>query len=428
MTVCDNQPPSTKVNVTVPDFLPFRGLRYHDLVDCSAVSAPPYDVIDDDERVVLERADRHNAVRLILPREEDGRDRYAVAASLLADWRSAGVLTLDDEASFYAYRMTFVGPDGMLTSTAGVIGALVLPTADDNDEILPHERTLPKARSDRLALLRATRANLDPIWGLSLASGLTAMITGAEPVAHSIDADGTRHELGRITDPEHIAEVRTRIAAAPVVLADGHHRYATARHYRAEQASEGVPDRGTDSVMALIVELADDQLCVQPIHRLLTGGAARVPAELRVWLGGAFVVEAAGPATSGRVQALIEQMDAQGALGLVDRDGLALLQPRSETLAARLAGVPEPLQNVDAARFEVLVDPEERGVELSFRDDAHTVAALVEKGAADAAVLLRPPTIEAIRAVAFAGLRMPPKTTYFAPKPRTGMVVRGLDD
>jgi uncharacterized protein (DUF1015 family) len=90
--------------------------------------------------------------------------------------------------------------------------------------------------------------------------------------------------------------------------------------------------------------------------------------------------------------------------------------------------VPEPLQNVDAARFEVLVDPQERGVELSFRDEAHTVAALVEKGAADAAILLRPPTVEAIRAVAFAGLRMPPKTTYFAPKPRTGMVVRGLDD
>jgi hypothetical protein len=180
--------------------------------------------------------------------------------------------------------------------------------------------------------------------------------------------------------------------------------------------------------MALIVELADDQLWVRPIHRLLTGGPARDPAELRAWLGQAFAVEAAGPATPAGVRGLLERMDAETALGLVDRGGLAILRPRSEVLEAQLAGVPEPLRGVDAARFEVLVDPEDRGIDISYRDDALTVAALVEKGVADAAVLLRPVTVEQIRAVAFAGLRMPPKTTYFAPKPRTGMVVRGLDD
>ena len=419
------------MNVPVPDFLPFRGLRYHDLVDCSTVTAPPYDVIDEDQRVALERTDRHNSVRLILPRDEESRDRYAVAASMLAEWRSAGVLALDDEASFYTYRMTFADPDGTLRSTAGVIGALVLPAADDNGEILPHERTLPKARSDRLALLTTTRANLDPIWGLSLAPDLTMLLAGTEAIAASVDTDGTRHELGRITDPDLIAEIRACTAAAPVVLADGHHRYETARNFRAEHT--GGPDPaddagpGVNAVMALIVELADDQLCVQPIHRLLSGGASREPGELRAWLSEAFVVEATGPATPEGVQALVEHMTAEAALGLVDRDGLALLRPRPECLES-LAKLPEPLREVDSARFEVLVHPETLDITLAYRDDALTVASLVEKGTVDAAVLLRPMTVEQIRKVAFAGLRTPPKMTYFAPKPRTGMVIRSLDD
>ena len=149
----------------MPEFLPFRGLRYHPGpdaargapgVDLSAVAAPPYDVVDDAELVALEAADPHNSVQLILPRPEAGLDRYEAAARRLASWRAEGVLVADERPAFYGYRMTFRAEDGSARRTTGVLGALALPpvgTEPSDAGILPHERTLPKARSDRLALL-----------------------------------------------------------------------------------------------------------------------------------------------------------------------------------------------------------------------------------------------------------------------------------
>jgi uncharacterized protein (DUF1015 family) len=393
-------------------------------VDLSRIAAPPYDVIDDELQSTLEATDPHNSVQLILPRDTDGHDRYQAAADRLGAWRSSGVLALDDAESFYGYRMTFRSEAGTTRATTGVLGALTLPPpgGDPADAaILPHERTLPKARSDRLALLRATRANLDPIWGLSLAPGLTALLPlGAAPDAVATDADGVVHELWRLTDGDVLGAVATAVASAPVVLADGHHRFETASNYRAEQPAR---DSGATAIMALVVELTADQLTVAAIHRLVHGA----PADLRERLAGAFEVHETGPNAPDGVAALEARMHAEGSLGLVDGRGTALLSPRPDLLAG-LAGLPAPLSDVDASRFDAGVRPALDGAELSYRNDAATCAALVEKGAADAAVLLRPVTVAQIGTAAFGHVRMPEKTTFFEPKPRTGMVFRSLDD
>ena len=159
----------------MPRFLPFPGIRYGSR-DISAVSAPPYDVIEPEARAALAARDPHNAVRLILP------DAYDAAAAALATWRDEGVLNADTAPTFSIYRMDFTGDDGIPQRTTGVLGALALD--DDGSGVMPHERTLPKAKTDRLELLRATRANLDPIWGLSLAGGLSSHLSpgDAEPV------------------------------------------------------------------------------------------------------------------------------------------------------------------------------------------------------------------------------------------------------
>ena len=167
-------------DASVPDLAPFRGLRYTTGSDLTAVTAPPYDVIDADERAALLASDPNNSVRLILPDDSSG-DPYEGAATTLAKWRADGVLEVDPVPMLYAYRMEAPRPAGGTHRTVGVIGALALPgqvvpgeaLADD---VLPHERTLPKAKSDRLALLRATRANFDPIWGLTLSTGLTELV------------------------------------------------------------------------------------------------------------------------------------------------------------------------------------------------------------------------------------------------------------
>jgi uncharacterized protein (DUF1015 family) len=397
----------------VPDFVPFPAIRYatngHGS-DLSAVCAPPYDVIQPDERAALLAADPHNAVRLILP------DGYAQAAAFLAAWRAEGTLQTDREPTFSVYRMHFEDADGSPRATTGVIGALGL----DRDRVRLHERTLPKAKSDRLELLRATRANLDPIWALSLAAGLSAGLPAAgAPLETAVDGDGVRHELWTVRDPDRLDAIRATVSSAPLVLADGHHRFETACTYRDER---GHGDEGAAAIMTLVVELAPDQLCVRAIHRLLAGvGADEVRAAASAW----FAVRDAGPNTAGGVDRLEAAMRAEGAVGLVSADGLALLVPGPE-LDARLADLPEPLRGVDSARVDPVLAGLSRAT-VDYRDDAHTVAAAVTAGEASAALLLRPVGIDRIRAAAAAGVRMPEKTTYFAPKPRTGMVFRSLD-
>lgn len=415
----------------MPRFLPFPGIRYCS-PDITAVSAPPYDVIESEARAALEARDPHNAVRLILP------DTYDAAASALARWRAEGVLTTDDAPTLSLYRMDFTGDDGRARHTTGVLGALALDDAGGG--VMPHERTLPKAKSDRLELLRATRANLDPIWGLSLASGLTSLLhPGADPdprgdaeatamptampTATAVDEDGFRHSLWRVDDPTRIDAISAAVGSALVVLADGHHRFETAGNYRRERRGAGIDDPGADAIMTLIVELAPDQLCVRAIHRLLSGVAG---IDLRKALQGPFSMQAAGPNEPDAVAALESAMRDASGLGLVDRDGLALLTPTDE-LDARLSGLAPELRDVDSARFDVGVLPAVAGATLRYRNDALAVAAQVARGDADAAVLLRPVSVDTIRAAAEADLRMPEKTTFFAPKPRTGMVFRSLD-
>jgi uncharacterized protein (DUF1015 family) len=417
--------PSTKANTRVPEFLPFRGLRYGpDGVradgDVSAVTSPPYDVIDDDEREALEQRAPENAVRLILPQDpapgDPAADRYEAAALTLAAWQQRGVLRTDDAPAFYAYRMHFDGPAGPQITT-GVIGTVGLPARSGDGDVLPHERTLPKARSDRLALQQATRANLEPIWGLSLAEGLTAAIGEGAATEVAVDLDGIRHELWPITDPDRIGMIEGLVGGTPIVLADGHHRFETACTYR-----DQVGDDEARSIMMLVVECADDQLCVQPIHRLVhdfDGPASAV----REAVADVFDVEDAGPNTPEGVAALVTSMAEHEAIGFVDEVGLALLRPRPE-LTPRLAELPEPLAEVDSARFDVGIRPRLGDATLTYRDDAATIAALVGKGAADAGVLLRPVSVDVIRRAAFDRVRMPEKTTFFHPKPRTGMVLR----
>ncbi len=407
----------------MPDLAPYRGLRYADTRTLSAVTAPPYDVIEDDERTALEASDPHNAVRLILPRASDEGDAYETAAAALAAWRSSGVLVLDERPTFTVYRMTAARPGGGEHHTLGVIGALGLPAEHGGGDILPHERTLPKARSDRLALLRATRANLDPIWALTLAPGLTDLLADVPCPNVAIDGAGTRHEFGVIDDPARLEAIRALLATAPAVLADGHHRFETACNYR-DEAPHAV---GAGAIMTLMVELADDQLDVHPIHRLVRGGPAAA-GELRAALTPTCTVEAMGPNTAAGVVTLVEAMHASGALGLADRDGLAMLLAEPSALERGLRSEPEALHGVDAARFDAVVRPALGDATLAYRDDAETVAGVVRAGEADAAVLLRGVSVDQIRVAAAEGIRMPEKTTFFSPKPRTGMVFRSLDD
>jgi uncharacterized protein (DUF1015 family) len=399
----------------VPRFEPFQGLRYRpEVAPLAQVIAPPYDVISATERSHLASRHRANAVLVELPEADlsGGRDRYTVAADLFARWQAKGILLADPGPSLYPYRMT----DRSGRATTGVIGALGLADPGEQSDILPHEQTLPKPKSDRLDLLRATRANLSPIWGLSMAVGVTATFdpTDDEPAADVYDDDGVRHQLWVLNDADTVAAVRAAIATAPVVLADGHHRYETARAYQAErrQANGGAPG-SYDLVMALVVELSEDQLTVGAIHRTIS----RLPEDIDLVgaLAPWFDVVRAGAADERTLGALA----GSSSLTLVAGGQAYLLLAHPEVQEQEGNDLDSNL----IATVLAALPPHE----VMHRHSVAEAMEALRDGEGQAAFLLRPVTVKQIDEWANERRRMPPKTTFFSPKPRTGMVFRSLD-
>lgn len=397
----------------MPAFHPFHGVRYDpDRFGPEAVTAPPYDVLDEDDRAALVAIDPHNAVRIDLPCEEEGVDPYVVAAALWEQWLDDGVLVTDDEPGFYVYRMGFFDEAGRPHQTTGVIGALTLSPPGEGG-ILPHEHTTPKAKSDRLDLLRATRANLSPIWGLSPAQGLTALCEQTEPPDWAwTDDDGVHHRLWQVRRAGLLDAISEAVGSQPVVIADGHHRYETSLAYRDERRVESGTGGAYDATLAYVVELAAEQLTVLPIHRLLTGlpDGVDLSTALEPW----FEVST----TDASPDDLPARMVDEGALALLTPGGRWLLRPRPEAMAGA--------RDLDSSRLDVALS----GLpahDLSYQHGVGQVVRAVDERRAQAGVLLRPATVDQITAIAHGGERMPPKTTFFHPKPKTGMVFRSLD-
>jgi len=400
----------------VPRFEPFRGIRYDlDRLDPARVTAPPYDVISPSDREALLAEAPENVVRIDLPvpdPSDPGADPYEVAAELFQRWRAEGVLVDDPEPSFTVYRMEAPDEDGVVRRTTGVMGALTLSRPGEGG-ILPHEFTTPKAKSDRLDLLRSTTANLSPVWGLSPAAGLSDLLdTEDEPLAR-FEADGVVHTVWRVSDPERVAAIAEAVGSEPVVIADGHHRYETSLAYRDERRASS-PDGtagGAEAVLTFVVELVDDELSVGPIHRLLSGLSDDT--DLSAALEPFFEVEPLELADTGTVRRLQEL----GGLGLVTPEGTWLLRPRPEAMAEA--------RDLDSSRLDVALAALD-GVSVVYQHGVDHVRAAVASGDAQAGVLLRPVTVAQILDIAHGGERMPPKSTFFFPKPRTGLVFRDL--
>lgn len=408
----------------MPRFEPFAGLRYQpsswgsDVSRLDEVIAPPYDVIDQEERDRLAARSLYNSVRVELPEDDQQQrlDRYQVASHLMTAWRQSGVLAQESQPCFYGYRMSFTDGDGIDRQTTGVIGGLEVGVPGEGD-VLPHERTMPKPKGDRLYLIRACRANLSPVWGLSLSQGLTSAIDlDAAPDATAADDEGVIHELWLIQDPADVATISKLISSEPVVIADGHHRFETALAYAKErrEAKHGQPG-DYDLVMTFMVELIEDQLTVRPIHRLITEVGAQV--DLPKLLGEHFDMEPWHGRVGGE---LIRAMDEKGGPALLTRNGAFLLRAKPRTVSS--AG-----DDLDSSHLEHALTSLPSH-ELRYEPSWSRVASEVQAGPAQAGVLLRPATVAQIARWARSRRKMPPKTTFFQPKPRTGMVFRPVVD
>ncbi len=394
----------------MPRFEAFRSLRYAP-DQLAAVSAPPYDVLSPSDRDELAARHVDNIVHIDIPLESDGPGRYERAASVLNEWRASGVLSLDSTPSLTLYRMTFVDDGGRTRTTAGVIGALEV--VDENaGGVLPHERTTPKAKTDRLDLTLATKCNLSPVWGLSLGAGLTAALAEPGEPMGTVVTDGVEHTFERIIDSERIAKICSLITAHDVVIADGHHRYAVSRTYRDQMRATNSPLAGAaELTMTYVAELVQDQLSVAAIHRVYdTPDTALFDSALETH----FDVLPCPPID----RDITQWMSDNDCLVRIRPDGTAqALRPRPQAFAG--------VRDLDGSRLEHALQACPH--EVRYQHGVDEVVALLKSGAGDSAILIRPVTVEEIRRTAREHELMPPKSTFFTPKILTGVTLRPLD-
>ncbi len=393
--------------------------------------APPYDVIDAPQRAALVARSPFNAVLIDLPQ---GEDRYNQAAALLRDWRSSGILTQDAELALWAMTQEYTGPDGARRTRQGFF-ARVRVEDYGAGRIRPHERTHPGPKEDRLRLARATRANLSPIFSLYSdpagdAWGALAPHTDSPPWGEVTDDDGTLHRVWRVADPTAVAAAIAALADTELLIADGHHRYETARVYAAEIGGDGPHHY----VLMCLVALEDPGLTVFPTHRLTRGLDDARQESLAAAIKRDFDIapverDALAPPPS----------DGPLSLGYIDSHFKApyRLTLKSQTIADdALADMPPAYRRLDAGVLEALLLKGALGLtdddishlhNFGYARDAEQALDLIDSGAYDVAFLLRATPVEQVREIAATGQSMPPKSTYFFPKVLTGLLFNPLE-
>ena len=398
------------------------------------VVAPPYDVIDADQRAALAAQSPYNVVGVDLPERGADGDPYAHAAQLLEAWRAEGVLTQDDEPAIWPLEQDYVGPDGAARTRRGFLARVRIEPYGAG-RIRPHERTHPGPKQDRLDLTRATRTNLSPIFSLfsdpsGAAWAALADATAQAPWARTTDPDGTVNRLWRTSDPAAIERVQRAASGAELLIADGHHRYETARVYAEEVGGEGAHRY----VLMCLVALQDSGLTVFPTHRLVRGLTPAQKQALAAALERDFDITPL--ADTGQ---LVPTYSERVTIGYLDADSgprmLSLKRP--EIASAALPDRSEAYRQLDTAVLEALVLKGALGMTdeqidhldgLGYARDDQQALDLVAAGDYDAAFLMAPMPIESVQAVTAAGEILPPKSTYFFPKVPTGLIFNPLAD
>ncbi len=412
---------------------PLHALHYDTAVagPLADLVSPPYDVIDAAQRAELVGRSPFNAVEIDLP---EGEDRYEKAAALFESWCLQGVLTRDPEPALWALRQDYTGPDGTRRTRQGFFARVRVEDYGPG-RIRPHERTHPGPKEDRLRLTRATRANLSPIFSLysdsdGAAWGALAPHLDGAPWGEVTDADGTAHRIWRVGDPAAVDTAIAALADTELLIADGHHRYETARVYAEEIGGEG----DHRYVLMCLVALEDPGLTVFPTHRLAKGLDSAHQEGLAQAIRRDFDVEQVT-----RDELAPPPWDGPLTLGYIDshfKTPYRLTLKSQEIADAALADMPPAYRRLDAGVLETLLlkgaldltdDDISHLHDFGYARDADQALALIDQAAYDVAFLLRPTPVQQVRDVAASGQSMPPKSTYFFPKVLTGLLFSPLE-
>jgi uncharacterized protein (DUF1015 family) len=453
---------------------PFRGIRYNQRIvgDLARVLCPPYDVITPEQQKLYYGKSSYNAIRLEFP--EPIGDRYQRAAITFQQWLKHGVLQLDSVSSFYLHDHRFEY-SGEMKVRRGLIARVKLEPWGSG--IYPHEETSSKAKSDRLQLMRACRANFSPLFSLyhdseqkvapilshiaqkkPLMSLRVPILSGRSNLPDSNEA----HTLWAITDPETKRELSQLLSSQPLYIADGHHRYETALNYQQERAqgqsapfaschSEGAKrpknlaqgrlreefqKEAFNYVMMELVDFSDPGLVVLPLHRLVGGIAPSILVGLGDQLRNFFALEsvplkAASPDASG-----LPTDSCLGILGLQPGSLVVLRRRHPDSIGVSLEAMMPGNRSRAYREFGVsilnhiildVVLSGAKDLDVAYTVDLKEAYQQIKEGKCQLAFLLKPPQPEMVKAVADAQDRMPSKSTYFYPKLPAGLIINPLD-
>lgn len=409
------------------ELFPFVATRYRDPERLSALTSPAYDLIAPDERENLAQADEHSIVHLTLPTfgADDAKRR-------LNAWRSVGVLVVDPDPALFVYDLAETGAEPDRLSTRGWVGSVTL-VQPGSPAISPHEATMPAPVADRLRLLAATKANLEPIVlthdGQLAGSDDLAhrYVDHAGPIIDLHDDAGVRHRLWRVTDHEHVEAVRADFADRRAVIADGHHRYQSYLDYQALQHATAAGSGPWDRGLALLVPTQSHGPQVRAIHRVVPD--LSLDRAVRAATG-AFRATSIRPLTAPQADDLLETAGETTVLLTDGTDWMALTDPdRASLLATTPAALADAWRYLDIALVDAgLIEGvwAASGTVVLRHSTASALATATDRSGV--AVLVRPTPAATVLDLAARGVLMPRKSTFFVPKPRTGLVLRCFVD
>lgn len=434
---------------------PFQGIFYDpQRVDLSRVVAPPYDVISPADQRRYYQQDPHNVVRLIAGEVDPGDtpedNKYTRAAGFFRQWLDAGILHQESSPGLHVYRHRFVDPiNGRQRERQGILGVVELEPFGRG--VLPHEQTHARAKADRLSLTRAVVANLSPVFALyedpqSAVGPVIAPVTAEPPRLSITGEDGDQHTVWSISGSDRVDKLAGLFRASRLYIADGHHRYETALNFRNKQRidhPEAPPDAAFNYVLMLLVDMADPGLTILPTHRLLHDFERFDPALVhRLAKRHRVVPRRDRKALLAAMQEPVPGHRIGMALARVPSPSLTSPSPsgggqRGGFVTVDIAPTDpaDPVSRLDVSVLHREILQRELGLEpaeleseryLSYSRDVASLLDRVETGAGQAAFLLRPPAVSDVVDVARAGQVMPQKSTYFFPKPASGIVFNPL--
>jgi len=419
---------------------PFRGIIYNQekIKDLAKVMAPPYDVISPLEQQLYYKSHPYNVIRLILgrelPQDSEKENKYTRAHRFFREWLSRGILKKEKDPAIYVYEKehSLKGRDGR---RKGFLALMKLEKFGTGI-IFPHEQTFPKPGTDRLRLLESCRANFNPIFCLYSDSLhlIDQHLEEKEAMFELKDPDGVKHVVGRINNKDTLRKICKGLEDKKIFLADGHHRYLTALKFRDAEKKQSVSSkRSQDFLLIYFLNMETDAVTILPVHRVIGGLTPEQVSKLRSKMGDFFQIEVLtfnSNTEAVQRKEMSERIDnSQDSLAFGMYCGenkyyVLKLKDSEKFLAEKINTA-----ILDAVLRKILKRNQlEKGREIDFIKDETEAVELIRAGKYQIAFFLKPLSLKEVRETSLAGKILPPKSTYFYPKPLSGLVMRDLKD